>query len=71
MGVVYTRLMGFTFQSEKFMGFKFQGYFLGLIFQSSWDSGLKFQMGGIQDSNYVFRGPHCIPNMTSVAIKGQ
>ena len=39
------------------MGFKFQGSFLGFIFQSGWDSGFKFQMGGIQDSNYVFRGP--------------
>ncbi len=39
------------------MGFKFQGSFVGFIFQSGWDSGFKFQMGGIQDSNYVFRGP--------------
>ncbi len=35
----------------------FQGSFVGFIFQSGWDSGFKFQMGGIQDSNYVFRGP--------------
>ncbi len=36
---------------KRFMGFTFQGYFLGFKFQSGWDSGFKFQMGGIQDSN--------------------
>ncbi len=39
------------------LGFKFQSYFLGFNFQTAWDSGFKFQMGGIQDSNYVFQGP--------------
>ncbi len=38
------------------MGLKFQGSFLGFIFQKGWDFGFKFQMDKVQDSNYVFRG---------------
>ncbi len=43
----------------RLLGFKFQCHFLGSIFQIGWDSGFRFQMAGIQDSNYVFRGPMC------------
>ncbi len=35
------------FQLYRFVGFNFQGYFLGFIFQSGSDSGFKFQLGGI------------------------
>ncbi len=40
-----------------FLGFKFQSNFLGFIFQNGPDSGFKFQIGGIQDSDLGLQGP--------------
>ncbi len=40
-----------------FLGFKFRSNFLGFIFQKGLDSGFKFQMGGILDSDLGLQGP--------------
>ena len=40
-----------------FLGFKFQINFLGFIFQKGLDSGFKFQIGEILDSDFGFQGP--------------
>ncbi len=50
-------ICGIQIWNKLFLGFKFQSYFLGLDFQTACDSGFRFQMGGIQDLNYVFQGP--------------
>ncbi len=39
-----------------FLGFKFQITFLRFIFQTAWDSGFKFEMGGILDSGFGLQG---------------
>ena len=39
-----------------FLGFKFQSNFLGFIFQWGLDSGFKFQIGGILDSDLGLQG---------------
>ncbi len=40
-----------------FLGFKFQSNFLGFIFQNGLDSGIKFQIGEILDSDLGLQGP--------------
>ncbi len=40
-----------------FLGFKFQSNFPGFIFRNGLDSGFKFQIGGIQDSDLGLQGP--------------
>ncbi len=47
----------FKIQISNFLGFKFQSNFLGFIFQSGLDSGFRFQIGGIQDSDLGLQGP--------------
>ena len=47
----------FRIQILNFLGFKFQSNFLGFIFQNGLDSGFKFQIGGIQDSDLGLQGP--------------
>ena len=41
----------------RILGFRFQSYFLGFKFKRGRDSGLKFQIGGIQDSDLGLQGP--------------
>ena len=41
-----------------FMGFKFQTTFLRFIFQTHRDSGFKFEIDGIQDSDLGLQGPN-------------
>ena len=41
-----------------FLVFKFQTTFLGFIFQTSRDSGFKFEIGGIWDSDLGLQGPN-------------
>ena len=48
---------GFKVHFFSFLGFKFQSNFLGFIFQNGLDSGFKFQIGGIQDSDLGLQGP--------------
>ena len=41
-----------------FLGFKFQTTFLRFIFQTCRDSGFKFEIDGIQDSDLGSQGPN-------------
>ncbi len=50
-------LHGFKAHFLSFLGFKFQSNFLGFIFKNGLDSGFKFQIGGIQDSDLGLQGP--------------
>ncbi len=45
-----------------FLGFKFQSNFLVFIFQNGLDSGFKFQIGGIQDSDQLGLQGHSTVN---------
>ena len=51
-------ILRFIFGTWNFLGFKFQSYFLGFKFERGRDSGFKFQIGGIQDSDLGLQGPN-------------